>query len=76
MLLAALYPLVPRRPALPAIIGRAGLIAVPGIWTPPPPYIPLATPAELYPYLLVNIGSGVSMVRVDGEGKFQRVSGE
>ncbi len=31
--------------------------------------------ADLYPYLLVNIGSGVSMVRVDGEGKFLRVSG-
>lgn len=31
--------------------------------------------AEHYPYLLVNIGSGVSMVRVDGESKFQRVSG-
>lgn len=30
---------------------------------------------EHYPYLLVNIGSGVSMVRVDGESKFQRVSG-
>lgn len=28
-----------------------------------------------YPYLLVNIGSGVSMVRVDGEGQYQRVSG-
>jgi len=32
--------------------------------------------AEHYPYLLVNIGSGVSMVRVDGEHKFTRVSGE
>ncbi|KAL4425789.1 hypothetical protein ABPG75_009805 [Micractinium tetrahymenae] len=31
--------------------------------------------AEHYPYLLVNIGSGVSMVRVDGENKFTRVSG-
>ena len=31
--------------------------------------------AEHYPYLLVNIGSGVSMVRVDGESKFTRVSG-
>ncbi|PSC76368.1 Pantothenate kinase 2 isoform B [Micractinium conductrix] len=30
---------------------------------------------EQYPYLLVNIGSGVSMVRVDGENKFTRVSG-
>lgn len=31
--------------------------------------------SEHYPYLLVNIGSGVSMVRVDGENKFTRVSG-
>ncbi|MQM06379.1 hypothetical protein Taro_039198 [Colocasia esculenta] len=30
---------------------------------------------DLYPYLLVNIGSGVSIIKVDGEGKFQRVSG-
>lgn len=30
---------------------------------------------DLYPYLLVNIGSGVSMIKVDGDGKFQRVSG-
>jgi len=32
-------------------------------------------PGATYPYLLVNIGSGVSMVRVDGEGQYQRVSG-
>ncbi|CAH1439326.1 unnamed protein product [Lactuca virosa] len=30
---------------------------------------------ELYPYLLVNIGSGVSMMKVDGDRKFQRVNG-
>ncbi|KAL3535210.1 hypothetical protein ACH5RR_003671 [Cinchona calisaya] len=30
---------------------------------------------DLFPYLLVNIGSGVSMIKVDGDGKFQRVSG-
>ncbi|XP_009600891.1 pantothenate kinase 2 [Nicotiana tabacum] len=30
---------------------------------------------ELFPYLLVNIGSGVSMIKVDGDGEFQRVSG-
>ncbi|KAI4314336.1 hypothetical protein L6164_027255 [Bauhinia variegata] len=30
---------------------------------------------DLYPYLLVNIGSGVSMIKVDGAGKFERVSG-
>jgi pantothenate kinase len=32
-------------------------------------------PSAAFPYLLVNIGSGVSMVRVDGEGRHQRVSG-
>nr|XP_048322487.1 pantothenate kinase 1-like isoform X2 [Ziziphus jujuba var. spinosa] len=30
---------------------------------------------DLYPYLLVNIGSGVSMIKVDGYSKFERVSG-
>ncbi|KAI4383562.1 hypothetical protein MLD38_009388 [Melastoma candidum] len=30
---------------------------------------------DLFPYLLVNIGSGVSMIKVDGIGKFERVSG-
>ncbi|KAL3694170.1 hypothetical protein R1sor_007821 [Riccia sorocarpa] len=30
---------------------------------------------ELFPYLLVNIGSGVSIIKVDGDGVFQRVSG-
>jgi pantothenate kinase len=34
----------------------------------------ISTP-DLYPYLLVNIGSGVSMVKVEGEGSYQRVSG-
>lgn len=28
-----------------------------------------------FPYLLVNIGSGVSVLRVDGFGKYERVSG-
>ncbi|KAJ3694314.1 hypothetical protein LUZ60_009794 [Juncus effusus] len=30
---------------------------------------------DLFPYLLVNVGSGVSIIKVDGYGKFQRVSG-
>eukprot|EP00879_Flechtneria_rotunda_P031135 GHRR01033987.1.p1 GENE.GHRR01033987.1~~GHRR01033987.1.p1 ORF type:complete len:118 (+),score=25.20 GHRR01033987.1:353-706(+) len=36
-----------------------------------------AVDSELFPYLLVNIGSGVSIIRVDGpgEGQFSRVSG-
>lgn len=38
---------------------------------------PTAVDAELFPYLLVNIGSGVSIIRVDGpgEGQHTRVSG-
>ncbi|CAL2251242.1 unnamed protein product [Prunus armeniaca] len=27
---------------------------------------------DLYPYMLVNIGSGVSMIKVDGHGKFEQ----
>uniref|UniRef100_A0A1J3FVQ9 pantothenate kinase n=1 Tax=Noccaea caerulescens TaxID=107243 RepID=A0A1J3FVQ9_NOCCA len=30
---------------------------------------------DLYPYLLVNIGSGVSMIKVDGDGEYERISG-
>ncbi|KAK1302878.1 Pantothenate kinase 2 [Acorus calamus] len=30
---------------------------------------------DMFPYLLVNIGSGVSMMKVDGDGQFERVSG-
>ncbi|XP_073148626.1 pantothenate kinase 2 isoform X1 [Henckelia pumila] len=30
---------------------------------------------DMFPYLLVNIGSGVSMIKVDGDGVFERVSG-
>ncbi|KAL5186293.1 Pantothenate kinase 2 [Glycine soja] len=30
---------------------------------------------DLFPYLLVNIGSGVSMIKVDGDGKYERVNG-
>jgi type II pantothenate kinase len=31
--------------------------------------------ADIYPYLLVNIGSGVSMVKVSGPTKYERVGG-
>ena len=31
--------------------------------------------ADVYPYMLVNIGSGVSMVKVSGPRQFQRVGG-
>ena len=34
-----------------------------------------AADKDLFPYLLVNIGSGVSMLKVEGDGKFERVSG-
>ncbi|CAL9054559.1 unnamed protein product [Musa banksii] len=30
---------------------------------------------DMFPYLLVNVGSGVSIIKVDGDGKYQRVSG-
>ncbi|KAF9615680.1 hypothetical protein IFM89_026062 [Coptis chinensis] len=30
---------------------------------------------DLFPYLLVNIGSGVSIIKVDGDGKYERVRG-
>ncbi|KAH6826775.1 pantothenate kinase 2 [Perilla frutescens var. hirtella] len=30
---------------------------------------------DLYPYLLVNVGSGVSMIKVNGDNDFERVSG-
>lgn len=38
---------------------------------------PAAVDSELFPYLLVNIGSGVSIIRVDGPGEdeYCRVSG-
>lgn len=31
--------------------------------------------ADIYPYLLVNIGSGVSMIKVSGPQQFQRIGG-
>ena len=31
--------------------------------------------SDLYPYLLVNIGSGVSMIKVSGPSQFQRIGG-
>ncbi|KAL0226831.1 hypothetical protein P9112_014155 [Eukaryota sp. TZLM1-RC] len=32
-------------------------------------------PSKLFPYLLVNVGSGVSILKVDGENEYARVSG-
>ena len=34
-----------------------------------------AADCDLYPYLLVNIGSGVSLLKVEGDGQYERVSG-
>lgn len=34
-----------------------------------------AARADIYPYLLVNIGSGVSMVKVSGPKQYERVGG-
>ena len=47
---------------------------------PPPPKPPCThadVAEDIFPYLLVNIGSGVSIIRVDGpgEGQYSRVSG-
>lgn len=39
-----------------------------------PMQFPEARP-DIYPYLLVNIGSGVSMIKVSGPREFQRVGG-
>jgi type II pantothenate kinase len=33
------------------------------------------SPNNLFPYLLVNIGSGVSILKVTGNRKFERVTG-
>lgn len=33
------------------------------------------TRSDVYPYLLVNIGSGVSMIKVEGPSQFQRIGG-
>ncbi|PKA61554.1 Pantothenate kinase 2 [Apostasia shenzhenica] len=40
-----------------------------------PGKIPVELKEETFPYLLVNIGSGVSMIEVIGKGKFERIIG-
>lgn len=37
--------------------------------------LPTPEKTELYPFLLVNIGSGVSILKVSGENTYERVSG-
>jgi type II pantothenate kinase len=34
-----------------------------------------AARADIYPYLLVNIGSGVSMIKVSGPRNYERIGG-
>ncbi|KAF2793972.1 fumble, partial [Melanomma pulvis-pyrius CBS 109.77] len=42
----------------------------------PMEFVPCPTqPASIYPYLLVNIGSGVSMIKVSGPRQFERIGG-
>ncbi len=70
-------------PAQPCCAARAARSAAPApdpsAATPAPPGSPTFVPAnadsELFPYLLVNIGSGVSILKVDGPDSYQRVSG-
>jgi type II pantothenate kinase len=39
--------------------------------------IPIDVKAEtIYPYILVNMGSGVSILRVDGENDYKRIGGQ
>lgn len=38
-------------------------------------YVDLGEQEQIYPYLLVNIGSGVSMVKVSGPSRYQRIGG-
>jgi len=38
-------------------------------------YRSIESQAAVYPYLLVNIGSGVSMIKVNGPSDFQRIGG-
>ncbi|KAJ7347639.1 Pantothenate kinase 4 [Desmophyllum pertusum] len=39
-----------------------------------PPYV-FQDHSKIFPYLLVNIGSGVSIIKVESENKFERVGG-
>lgn len=41
----------------------------------PMQYVDLDEQEHIYPYLLVNIGSGVSMIKVSGPSRYQRIGG-
>ena len=60
--------------ALPPVGGHpvSLLAAAPAVLTQA---FPSAAASDLFPYLLVNIGSGVSMLQVAGDGQYERVSG-
>ena len=38
-------------------------------------FLPFPPPTTIYPYLLVNIGSGVSMIKVSGPRQYERIGG-
>ncbi|KAG5645354.1 hypothetical protein DXG03_006416 [Asterophora parasitica] len=62
------------KPTLPSI-GANGVLERP---SPDPPRFGVtfeSNPTPQLPCLLVNIGSGVSIIKVDEDGKFERVSG-
>lgn len=41
----------------------------------PSNHIPISMKHDIFPYILVNIGSGVSILKIENENDFQRVSG-
>lgn len=62
------------KPGLPAV-GANGVLERP---SPDPPKFGVtfeSNPTPQLPCLLVNIGSGVSIIKVDEDGKFERISG-
>ncbi|DAZ97249.1 TPA: LOW QUALITY PROTEIN: hypothetical protein N0F65_010411 [Lagenidium giganteum] len=46
-----------------------------GLGTATKKIVPTPPPSALYPFLLVNIGSGVSILKVSGPHEYERVSG-
>lgn len=66
----------PSRTLVPAFLSHV----LSPLLLPPPPFhypYPLRKSGEhvIYPYLVVNIGSGVSILKVEGPGKYERISG-
>ena len=44
-------------------------------YSTPVQYQPIVSDEDLFPYLLVNIGSGVSIIKVEQNGDYERISG-